>query len=133
MKKIQQISIKGFLCKDNKVLFLKTSKRGTYELPGGRIDFGENVEQTFKREIGEELGFEKIEMGRLINTWSFTSVREDTNYHFVIFDFEFFTDESQIKLSDEHIEYKWVGIDEFEETDMREGHKETLRKYFKNN
>ena len=82
MKKIQQVSIKGFLCRDNKVLFLKTSKRGIYELPGGRIDFGENVEQTFKREIGEELGFKKIKMGNLINTWSFTNIRENISYHF---------------------------------------------------
>ena len=130
MKKIQQVSIKGFLYRDNKVLFLKTSKKGTYELPGGRIDFGENAEQTFKREAEEELGFEKIEIGRLINTWSFMNIKENINYHFVIFDFEFFTDENKIKLSDEHTEYKWVSIDEFEKMDMRERHKETLRKYF---
>ena len=130
MKKIQQVSIKGFLYRDNKVLFLKTSKKGTYELPGGRIDFGENAESAFKREVEEELGFEKIEIGKLINTWSFMNIRENINYHFVIFDFEFFTDENKIKLSDEHTEYKWVSIDEFEKMDMRERHKETLRKYF---
>lgn len=130
MEKIQQISIKGLLCRNNKILFLKTARVGRYELPGGRINFGESVEQAFKREIEEELGFEKIEMGKLINTWSFTSVREDTNYHFVIFDFEIFTNESKIKLSDEHTEYKWVGVKEFEKMDMREGYKEALRKYF---
>ena len=81
-------------------------------------------------EIKEELGFEKIEMGNLINTWSFTNIRENINYHFIIFDFEFFADENEIKLSDEHTGYRWVGKGEFEEMNMREGHKETLRKYF---
>jgi len=133
MKKIQQVSIKGILCRDNKILFLKTATKGIYELPGGRIDFGESVEQAFKREIKEELGFEKVEMGDLINTWSFTSIRENINYHFIIFDFEIFTDEDEIKLSDEHTEYKWVGVDEFESMDMREGYKKTLRKYFSKN
>ena len=130
MEKIQQISIKGILCKNNKILFLKTTRVGRYELPGGRINFGESVEQTFKREIKEELGFEKIEMGSLINTWSFMNIRENIKHHFIVFDFEFFTDESKIKLSDEHTEYKWVGKDDFEEMNMREGHKESLKKYF---
>ena len=130
MKKIQQVSIKGILRRDDKILFLKTTKREKWELPGGRMDFSESVEQAFKREIKEELGFEKIEMGDLINAWSFTNIREDVNYHFIIFDFEFFTDENEIKLSDEHTEYKRVGKDDFEKMNMREGHKESLRKYF---
>ena len=130
MKKIQQVSIKGILYRDNKILFLKTAKKEIYELPGGRIDFGENVEQAFEREIKEELEFEKVKMGDLINAWSFTNVRENINHHFIIFDFEIFTNENEIKLSDEHTEYKWVGKDEFEKMNMREGHKESLRKYF---
>ena len=130
MKKIQQISIKGILYRNNKILFLKTTRMGRWELPGGRMDFGENVEQAFQREIKEELDFEKVELGRLINNWSFTSVRNKIDHHFIIFDFEIFTNESKIKLSNEHIEYKWVGIDDFEKMDMREGHKESLRKYF---
>ena len=128
--KIQQVSIKGILCRNDKILFLKTATRGIYELPGGRVDFGENVEQTFKREIEEELGFEKVEMGSLVNTWSFINVKEDVNYHFILFDFEFFTNESKIKLSDEHTEYKWIGIDKLDKFEMREGYKESIRKYF---
>ena len=129
---IQQISIKGLLCKEDKVLFLKTTT-DKWELPGGRINFGESVEQAFYREISEEIGFENIKIGNLINTWSFIDTREDINHHFIIFDFEVFTDENKIKLSDEHIKYKWVGIDDFEKMNMRNGHKDTLRKYFKKN
>ena len=130
MKKIQQVAIKGILHKDNKVLLLKTTTN-KWELPGGRMDFGEDVEQTLCREIKEEIGFENIEIGELVNFWSFTNVRKETNHHFIIFDFEIFTNEGKIKLSDEHIEYKWAGIDDFEKMDMKEGHKESLRKYFK--
>lgn len=130
MKKIQQVSIKGILCRNNRILFLKTAKKGMYELPGGRMDFGESVKQTFEREIKEELGFEKIKMGNLINMWLFTNIRENTNYHFILFDFEFFTDESEIKLSSEHTEYKWIGVKELDEVEIREGHKESIKKYF---
>jgi len=128
IKKIQQVSIKGLLCRDNKVLFLKTQTK-KWEMPGGRVDYGENIDDTFYREMREEAGFENVKMGDLINSWSF--VNEEINHHFIIFDFEIFTDENKIKLSDEHTDYKWVSVDEFEKMDMREGHKETLRKYFK--
>ncbi|MFA6097807.1 MAG: NUDIX domain-containing protein [Candidatus Paceibacterota bacterium] len=136
LPRIQQVSIKGFLCRDNKVLLLKTPKSdkndGTWELPGGRMDFGESVEEAFSREMKEELGFEKAVMGKLLNSWSFMSVREGIDHHFIIFDFEIYSDESKIKLSDEHDEYRWIGEGEFEKLNMREGHKETLRKYFGN-
>lgn len=94
------------------------------------MDFGETVEETFHREMKEELGFEKARIGKLINMWTFTDIRDGINHHFIIFDFEIFSNECKIKLSDEHTEYRWVGKDEFEKLDMREGHKETLRKYF---
>ncbi|MCK4891096.1 MAG: NUDIX hydrolase [Candidatus Pacebacteria bacterium] len=129
MEKIQQISIKGLLCRDNKVLLLKTPKRKKrWELPGGRMNFGENVEQVLKREIKEEIGFNDIKIGNLVNTWSFIS--KEINCHFIVFVFEFFTDKSKIKLSVEHVAYKWISVSDFEGIDISEGHKETLRKYF---
>lgn len=100
-------------------------------MPGGRMDFGENIDQTFKREIEEELGFENVKLGRFINIWTFTSLRNGIDYHFIVLDFEIFTDEDDIKLSKEHTEYKWIGLDELGKIDMRDGHKESLRKYFK--
>ena len=112
------------------MLILRIAGSGRWEFPGGRIDFGESAEDAFYREMKEELYFEKVKIGRLVNMWSFTDMRNGVNHHFIIFDFEIFTDESKIKLSGEHSEHKWIGKDEFEKFDMREGHKETLRKYF---
>lgn len=130
-QKIQQISVKGVLCRDNKVLVTKTASRGNYELPGGRVDFGETIEAAFAREMKEELGFEKVKMGNFINVWTFLHDRLDAYYHFIILDFEIFTDEKDIKLSPEHTDYRWIGFNEIDMINMREGHKETLKKYFK--
>lgn len=130
-KKMQQISIKGVLCRNGKILILKTARSGRWELPGGRMDFGESAERAFKREIKEELGFKKAKLGKFINIWSFTNIRNGTNHHFIILDFEFFTDEDKIKLSKEHIDYKWIGIKEISKIKMREGHKKSLKNYFK--
>lgn len=131
IKKLQQVSIKGLLCRENRILVLKTAtKKGTYELPGGRIDFGETVEQAFQREMREELGFESARLGKLINAWSFTDIRDGIDHHFIILDFEIFTNESRIRLSDEHIEYKWISLKDLEKINMRDGHKTSIEKYF---
>ena len=44
--------------KDGKILLLKESPKlsGTWELPGGGLDFGENIYEGLKREIEEDLG-----------------------------------------------------------------------------
>lgn len=130
-KKIQQVSVKGILSRDDKVLVLKTAKSGRWELPGGRMDFGETVEQAFKREMREELGFKKVKPGKFINIWSFTSIRGMFNHHFVILDFVISTNETDIKLSFEHTEYRWAGEKEIGKLYMRSGHKESLKKFFK--
>lgn len=131
LKKIQQVSIKGLLCRDNKILVLKTARSGRWELPGGRMDFGETAERAFKREIKEEIGFKKVKLGKFINIWTFTSVRGEFNHHFIILDFEISTDETDIKLSAEHTEYKWVELKEVDKLKIRAGHKESVRKFFK--
>ncbi len=95
------------------------------------MDFGETAEQTFKREMREELGFKKVKLGRFINIWTFTSVRVEFHHHFVILDFEIFTDETDIKLSSEHTEYKWAGIKDIDKLKMRAGHKDSIKKFFK--
>lgn len=131
IKKIQQVSVKGILCHSGKVLILKTARSGRWELPGGRMDFGETAEEAFKRETKEELGFKKVKLGKFINIWSFTSKRNGINYHFIVLDFAIATAEADIKLSAEHSEYKWIGVKELDMLEMRIGHKESIRRFFK--
>ena len=47
-------SVKGVLLVDHQVLLVKNS-RDEWELPGGRIDEGEEHSQTLSREFAEEL------------------------------------------------------------------------------
>jgi 8-oxo-dGTP pyrophosphatase MutT (NUDIX family) len=56
MAPILPISIKGIVFEDDKV-WLRKNERGEWELPGGRLEEGEQPEETVARELFEELGF----------------------------------------------------------------------------
>ncbi len=51
------ISVKGIVFEDGKV-WLRKNQRNEWELPGGKLDQGEQPSRTVIRELREELGFE---------------------------------------------------------------------------
>jgi 8-oxo-dGTP pyrophosphatase MutT (NUDIX family) len=50
------VSVKGIVFEDGKV-WLRKNERNEWELPGGKMDEGEQPEETVARELAEELGF----------------------------------------------------------------------------
>lgn len=54
---IVPISIKGIVFEDQKV-WLRKNEREEWELPGGKLDIGEQPEEAVIRELREELGFD---------------------------------------------------------------------------
>ncbi len=59
------VSCKGIVTEAGKV-WLRSNERGEWELPGGKLDEGEQPEQTVAREMLEELGV-KVEVGSVIS------------------------------------------------------------------
>lgn len=51
------ISIKGIVFENGKV-WLRKNERDEWELPGGKLEDGEQPKETIIRELKEELGFE---------------------------------------------------------------------------
>ena len=65
-------AVKGLIENDKKYLLIK-QKIGDeyiYDLPGGKVDYGESPYETLHREIKEETGLE-VEVSRALGMWWF--------------------------------------------------------------
>lgn len=128
MKNKEQTTVKALFSKDKKILLVKDPK-GVWELPGGRIDHGEEPEQALRRELQEELGWSKIDIKNIIDTWNFSSEVDDTKYHFIVLTYACTSDEDKIKENDEYTEYRWIPVDEIDGLNMRDGYKQSIKKF----
>lgn len=131
--KIQQITVKAIINNNNKILLLKDTK-GKWELPGGRIDFGESPTEALERELDEELGFNKVKSGELIDVWTFIVDKDDVQKQIIVIVLECLTEETTIGSNSEFIDYAWFEKNEIENLDMKDGYKTSIAKYWlKNN
>lgn len=55
---------------DGRWLLIRRGDTGTWAFPGGTVEWGETLSQTFVRELLEEAGVEKAEMGRVVGVFS---------------------------------------------------------------
>ena len=77
---VADIPQKVIIRRDDKILLLEDHK-GNFELPGGRLDEGEEISQSIKRELKEELGVD-VEISGVFDTFYFTS--ESGVHHYVV-------------------------------------------------
>ena len=131
-----QISVKILLRNGDKVL-LTRAQEGDIDLPGGRIDVGEeNVPfgDIIAREVREELGEDiKFRLGPILFIHHIGQTKKEGWILNVVFDAEYIS--GDIKLSDEHISYEWVDRRLYEiprEDFLPEDHEkyEAFKKYF---
>lgn len=92
--------IVGVLAKNkNKYLLVRETLEGGKDywiVPGGKVEFGESLEDAAKREILEETGI-KAKNLKFLNFWE--AIFPDYNYHTVIFFYQIET--AKKKLSDD--------------------------------
>lgn len=108
------IAVKAFIVNDGRLLIVKraTNDRympGVWEIPGGKLDDGEDMETALLREVKEEVGL-SIEINREISVREFRrSDGPDIEMH--IFLCNALSDIDKVKLSEEHSLYKWIEIE----------------------
>ena len=110
-------------------LMLKRSPGKYYEHlwqgVAGKIEKGETATQTIIRELNEETGMKPKTLFAADHIASFYDVRNDRILMVPIFGIE--VENSEVKLSEEHSEYKWASFEEALTLLTWKGQKEGLR------
>jgi 8-oxo-dGTP diphosphatase len=111
------IALKAVILNDGKFLILLRSRPskgepGYWELPGGRMMLGETYQAALKREIFEETGLNASLIAPLT---VFDAKRDhDTQVVGITFLCKLNGDHKVITLSHEHLEGRWITLDELE-------------------
>lgn len=110
------IATKAIILKDDKYLILYKSDKedvnpNSYDIPGGRLQFGEQPEEALTREVKEEVGLDIAILGPF-EVWTFTK----ENFQLVGVNFLCKYLGGSESLSDEHDHFKWLSIHELDKT-----------------
>jgi 8-oxo-dGTP pyrophosphatase MutT (NUDIX family) len=107
-----------------KILILKVNIKGLkgfsgeayWDIPGGRVKLGDSVEETLKREIEEETGITKVEVMEKIDMVLSNNIRipnpQGGTFGLILAVYKCKTKSTEVKVSEEHVDYKWANPQE---------------------
>jgi 8-oxo-dGTP pyrophosphatase MutT (NUDIX family) len=134
MRKEVKAAMKGLVENDHKflVIELKLGKETFWDLPGGKVEFGEDPVDTLVREMDEETGL-KVTPGPPAGIYYFF---RKTDGHQVVCTVYRCSVPGKLQVilphaSNENIQqYKWVTKDEFQAKEYKVSH-ESIKEFFK--
>ncbi len=131
MNPTHAIGVFGIIVKDGRALILKRplnmpAYAGKYELPGGSMEPGETPVEGLKREVREETSLH-IEPQKLVRTFPFVL---HSGLHVLALVYACRHVAGDVRLSDEHIDYAWVGSGDLDSYDFLPDSKDLLRSFF---
>ena len=130
------VGIKGIVVRNGKSLILKReSDIGNlfWDLPGGRMNEGEDIKEALVRELYEEAIPSEfpIEVGKLLHVWKLDRDLQNGQGLFLLY-YRVYVDIEKPVLSAEHIGYEWISEgdlhkDSFQGIPLEKGLREALK------
>ena len=120
------VSVKGVLVRDGRVLLLK-NEREEWELPGGKLELGEEPSACVAREITEETGL-SVTTGPILDAWQY-HIREGRDVLIVTYGCHLRGNQPPT-ISDEHNAIGFFTQAEIASLNMPAGYKHSIRSWF---
>jgi 8-oxo-dGTP diphosphatase len=129
-----QVGVKAFLWHEQRLLLLQErDQQARWELPGGRIDVGEEnlpIEDVLARELREELGTRfGCDIGAIGACWVRRAEAQRPLPVFLV-GLRCTAPRGEIVLSDEHQAFRWVARDGWQQLELAAGYREALTRFF---
>lgn len=126
------IGVKAVIVNDEKALVLKdTNRYEGYDLPGGKIDVGESIDEALARELREELGLKSFMVLGILHAEQRPDYDKNGGRLMLIF-YRVAADISNIQLSNEHTSFELIGRESLDSPLFRnEGVKNAISKALK--
>ena len=120
------VSVKGVAIQAGKVLLLE-NERAEWELPGGKLEPGEDPPECLVREIGEETGWQ-VTAGSLLDCWLY-NIREGRDVVIVTHGCHVLSTDPPT-VSREHRQATLFAPDEVPDLPMPDGYKRSIATWF---
>lgn len=121
------VSVKGVVIRDDRVLLLR-NEREEWELPGGKLELGEDPSACVAREIAEEVGW-TVTTGPLLDVWQY-HIREGVDVLVVTYGCHTDAVAPPI-LSDEHKEARLFTAAEAAALPMPDGYQRSVATWYR--
>ena len=120
----QTLTARAIIKQEQKVLLLRRTGgnplyAGLFELPGGKINFGEDPKASLQREVFEETGRE-IETLQIVDVLSDVDTRDPMHQYIVLTFLATLRAGTTIELSQEHDKYVWKKLSEIQLNEVTE-------------
>lgn len=121
----QKIVIAGVIHHEGKFLMLKRSSKedffpNKWELPGGKIEFGEEPDHALIREVKEETGLETTTFYPIKCTHYLIEKPEKKRHTVQIIYLANTANPMHVQLSAEHEQFQWITLNELNQLDTFE-------------
>ena len=113
------VATKAFVVHQGKVLILRESRKyadGTnadrFDVPGGRVQPGQNFKDSLLREVSEETGL-PVEVGQPFYVGEWRPIVREEQWQIVGIYFECLASSPEVRLSSDHNQYLWIPPEKF--------------------
>lgn len=136
MEKIQYIATKAFIRnKKGEILIVQESNHDDehvnylrWDVPGGRMKFGEIPREALKREVKEEVNLDiSVIKPFAVGQWQFQAKNKQAQVVAIYFICESLSEE--VKLSFEHQDFEWIDPSDYNQVDLMENLNEIFKEY----
>jgi 8-oxo-dGTP diphosphatase len=133
------VGLKALVVEENRLLVLKNTvgvfnKKSQWELPGGILEINEKIKEGLFREVEEETGL-RVSVGDIFTIWDHWKegfkLKDGRILDIRIIEIAFFCQKigGELKLSDEHSQFKWATKEELKKLDFSLNSKSAIKEY----